>query len=84
MPLEDAFEFVKTQRQKTEPNEGFIEQLKLFQSASYRFEQENEANTPLTNGPALTKKTYALRAIHSMDDMKNGAPSMSLKPKEIV
>ena len=25
MKLEDAFEFVKTQRQKTDPNDGFME-----------------------------------------------------------
>jgi len=28
--FDDVFEFVKTQRTETDPNEGFVEQLKRF------------------------------------------------------
>ena len=37
MRLEDAFEFVKTQREATDPNDGFLEQLKLFEETSFAF-----------------------------------------------
>ena len=29
--FDDAFEFIKTQRQKTDPNEGFVEKLRYFE-----------------------------------------------------
>ena len=35
--FDDAFEFVKTQRQATDPNEGFIEQLKKFEEQKFEF-----------------------------------------------
>ena len=40
MPLEDAFEFVKTQREATDPNEGFLNQLKKFEDEGFVFLQE--------------------------------------------
>mmetsp|Transcript_28566 Transcript_28566/g.35337 ORF Transcript_28566/g.35337 Transcript_28566/m.35337 type:complete len:116 (-) Transcript_28566:188-535(-) len=36
----DAFEFCFTQRQETEPNEGFMEQLRAFEANGNRFESE--------------------------------------------
>lgn len=38
MKLEDAFEFVKTQREATDPNDGFMEQLKKFEQTAFSFE----------------------------------------------
>jgi protein-tyrosine phosphatase len=35
--FEDVFEFVKTQRQETDPNEGFIEQLRRFELQKWNF-----------------------------------------------
>ena len=35
MKLEDAFEFVKTQREATDPNDGFMEQLRKFEEKAY-------------------------------------------------
>ena len=29
--FDDVFEFVKTQREETDPNEGFVDQLKRFE-----------------------------------------------------
>ncbi len=40
MKLKDAFEFVKTQREKTDPNDGFMEQLRRFEDTSFLFEDE--------------------------------------------
>jgi protein-tyrosine phosphatase len=37
IPLEDAFEFVKTQRDATDPNEGFMLQLKKFEEDGFVF-----------------------------------------------
>lgn len=42
MKLKDAFEFVKTQREKTDPNEGFMEQLRRFEEAAFNFQNEFE------------------------------------------
>ena len=36
----DAFEFCKTQRHETEPNEGFMEQLRVFEQNDRRFDHE--------------------------------------------
>ena len=41
MKLEDAFEFVKTQREATDPNDGFMEQLRSFEKTAFAFEQES-------------------------------------------
>ena len=41
MKLEDAFEFVKTQREATDPNDGFMEQLRSFEKTAFSFEQES-------------------------------------------
>ena len=38
MKLEDAFEFVKTQREATDPNDGFMQQLRDFESTAFTFE----------------------------------------------
>ena len=38
MKLEDAFEFVKTQREATDPNDGFMEQLRSFERTAFTFE----------------------------------------------
>jgi dual specificity phosphatase 12 len=35
--FDDVFEFVKTQRQETDPNEGFIEQLRRFETQQWQF-----------------------------------------------
>ena len=40
MKLKDAFEFVKTQREKTDPNDGFMEQLRSFESKAFTFQNE--------------------------------------------
>ena len=40
LSLDDAFEFCKTQRQETEPNEGFMEQLRVFEANARRFDCE--------------------------------------------
>lgn len=40
--LDDAFEYVKTQRFLTDPNEGFIEQLEEFEKKGYKFVSEEE------------------------------------------
>lgn len=40
MNVSDAFEFCYTQRQETEPNEGFMEQLRVFEANGRRFESE--------------------------------------------
>lgn len=40
LSLDQAFEFCKTQRQKTEPNEGFLEQLKAFERNNNKFASE--------------------------------------------
>lgn len=42
MSLVDAFEFVKTQRHATDPNDGFLEQLRLFEQTSFAFENESD------------------------------------------
>ena len=42
MPLDDAFEYVKTQREQTEPNDGFLEQLRKFQESNFVFASELE------------------------------------------
>ena len=42
MKLEDAFEFVKTQREATDPNDGFMEQLRSFEKTAFAFEQESQ------------------------------------------
>ena len=36
----DALELVKTQRQKTDPNEGFLEQLREFEKLEFKFTDE--------------------------------------------
>lgn len=40
LSLDDAFEFCKSQRQQTEPNEGFMEQLRTFEANDRRFDSE--------------------------------------------
>ena len=40
MRLDDAFEYVKTQREATDPNDGFMEQLRMFEKKKFAFEQE--------------------------------------------
>ena len=37
MPFNDAFDFVKMRREKIDPNEGFIEQLKEFEEKKMEF-----------------------------------------------
>jgi hypothetical protein len=46
MPLDDAFEYVKTQREQTEPNDGFLEQLRKFQDSNFIFASELEQEDP--------------------------------------
>ena len=38
--MDDAFEFCKTQRIETEPNEGFMEQLRMFEANNRLFDSE--------------------------------------------
>ena len=40
MKLDDAYEFVKTQREATDPNEGFMEQLRFFEENQFMFPSE--------------------------------------------
>ena len=49
MKLEDAFEFVKTQRQATDPNDGFMEQLRNFEKTSFSFQDELEQSEASSN-----------------------------------
>ena len=42
MSLDDALEFVKTQRLATDPNDGFLEQLRLFKDGNFYFHSEKE------------------------------------------
>lgn len=46
MSMEDALEFVKTQREETDPNDGFLEQLKRFEENNFQFlnEEDIESN----------------------------------------
>lgn len=41
MKLDDAFEFVKTQREATDPNDGFLEQLRIFEKTDFSFETDS-------------------------------------------
>ena len=49
MKLKDAFEFVKTQRERTDPNEGFMEQLRRFESTAFTFQHEIDDNSSNTD-----------------------------------
>ena len=40
LTMTDAFEFCFTQRKETEPNEGFMEQLRIFEANQNRFDSE--------------------------------------------
>ena len=40
LSLDEAHEFCKAQRQKTEPNDGFVEQLKAFERNNNKFASE--------------------------------------------
>jgi len=40
LSMNDAFEFCLTQRKETEPNEGFMEQLRQFEANQRRFLSE--------------------------------------------
>jgi len=40
LSMSDAYEFCKSQRQETEPNEGFLEQLRRFEANGRLFESE--------------------------------------------
>ena len=57
MKLKDAFEFVKTQREKTDPNDGFMEQLRGFEANHFSFNNESfsdvgsNAGSDLNQGP---------------------------------
>jgi hypothetical protein len=42
--FDDVFEFVKTQREETDPNEGFIDQLKRFEQLKWEFEETTEVD----------------------------------------
>jgi protein-tyrosine phosphatase len=50
MKLIDAFEFVKTQREATDPNEGFMEQLRIFEQTEFTFE-EDESDSASGSSP---------------------------------
>jgi len=52
MTLEDAFEFVKSHRDATDPNDGFLEQLKNFEENNFQF-PVNEDDTDDTGSPIL-------------------------------
>ena len=53
MKLKDAFEFVKTQREKTDPNDGFMEQLRRFEDTAFLFEDE----TATDDGSSMADST---------------------------
>jgi len=38
--LDDALEYCKLHREETEPNEGFMEQLRLFEANERKFDSE--------------------------------------------
>ena len=37
MSMDDVFEFCTSQRKETEPNEGFMEQLRVFEASGRKF-----------------------------------------------
>ena len=63
MSLVDAFEFVKTQRHATDPNDGFLEQLRIFETTSFAFENESGSKADIKScQPAVPLK---VRHAHS-------------------
>lgn len=87
MKLVDAFEFVKTQREATDPNEGFLQQLRDFQSTSFSFEQENDeeeedgydspsGKSRIKSG-CQTGKAQIVK-VHKMNSMPTPLPSENL------
>jgi protein-tyrosine phosphatase len=42
--FEDIFDFVKNQRQATDPNEGFVEQLRKFEAGMWQFDDQPDLN----------------------------------------
>ena len=76
MPLDDAFEYVKTQREQTEPNDGFLEQLRKFQDSNFIFasELEQENTTEMSQLKLLQNMVSDLteKSNNSTDDSKAG------------
>lgn len=60
MKLEDAFEFVKTQREATDPNDGFMEQLRLFEDKAFKFDSECDPNNASATHMKFSKFTEEL------------------------
>lgn len=91
MKLVDAFEFVKTQREATDPNEGFLQQLRDFQSTSFSFEEENDEDEDGDNSPdgksrqksgCQTGKGAQVVKVHKMNSMPTPLPSANLSQAE--
>ena len=61
MKLEDAFEFVKTQREATDPNDGFMEQLRLFEDKAFKFDSECDPNDKSASHMKFNKFTEELQ-----------------------
>ena len=68
MKLEDAFEFVKTQREATDPNDGFMEQLRKFESTAFHFEQEAAQESSLL----LSGGARPVASLHATNEMGDG------------
>lgn len=77
MKLEDAFEFVKTQREATDPNDGFMEQLKMFEAKAFKFDSEIGETDPSDDSATPMKFS---KFTEELSDMK--AELQSPGPKE--
>lgn len=76
MKLEDAFEFVKTQRQATDPNDGFMEQLRSFEKTSFSFQDEQEQSEASSNLAASDNDSpeNQLKLLRRMSSCKSQVP----------
>lgn len=90
MKLEDAFEFVKTQREATDPNDGFMEQLRKFEATAFHFEQEaaSESNLLLSgrshNHVTPSTGSSAVKRVQSMAEMVPKSKAEVAKSEPVV
>lgn len=74
MKLDDAFEFVKTQREATDPNDGFLEQLRIFEKTKFSFETDEDGLAHSSCSVGTIKNS--LNAAHKPFDLGNRSISM--------
>ena len=77
MRLDDAFEYVKTQREQTEPNDGFLEQLRKFQEANFAFAQEVEQEKHVASADRLEmlRVMPSNLSVDGQEEVKGSSPS---------